>query len=50
MSTDVEWTDEVRNPVTVCTKITSGCDNLYAHAGADTRTRDICLEQVPVRD
>ncbi|MEG3156079.1 DUF5131 family protein, partial [Sphingomonas sp. RB1R13] len=26
----IEWTDATWNPVTGCTKITSGCDNCYA--------------------
>jgi len=50
MSTHIEWTDEVWNPMTGCTKITSGCDNCYAHAVAHTRTRNIYLKQPPVRD
>ena len=28
--TSIEWTDSTWNPVTGCTKITSGCDNCYA--------------------
>jgi protein gp37 len=28
--TQIEWTDATWNPVTGCTKITSGCDNCYA--------------------
>jgi protein gp37 len=27
----IEWTDATWNPVTGCTKITTGCDNCYAH-------------------
>ena len=29
-STAIEWTDSTWNPVTGCTKITTGCDNCYA--------------------
>lgn len=31
----IEWTDATWNPVTGCTKITSGCDNCYAEAFAE---------------
>ncbi len=30
MSTNIEWCDEVWNPITGCTPISSGCDNCYA--------------------
>jgi len=30
MSTKIEWTDEVWNPVTGCTKVSPGCKNCYA--------------------
>jgi protein gp37 len=50
MSTKIEWTNEVWNPMTGCTKISPGCDNCYAHAVAHSRTRDIYLRQLPVRD
>jgi len=50
MSTKIEWTDEVWNPMTGCTKISSGCDHCYAHAVANRRTRDIYLKKPPVRD
>lgn len=29
-ATQIEWTDATWNPVTGCTKITTGCDNCYA--------------------
>jgi protein gp37 len=29
-ATSIEWTDATWNPVTGCTKISSGCDNCYA--------------------
>jgi protein gp37 len=50
MSTKIEWTNEVWNPMTGCTKISRGCDNCYAHTVAHSRTRDIYLRQLPVRD
>lgn len=50
MSTRIEWTDEVWNPMTGCTKISSGCDNCYAYTVAHSRTKDIYLRQLPVRD
>jgi protein gp37 len=28
--TRIEWTDATWNPVTGCTKVSSGCDNCYA--------------------
>lgn len=31
----IEWTDATWNPVTGCTKITSGCDNCYAERFAE---------------
>ena len=30
MSTKIDWTDKVWNPVTGCTQISSGCDRCYA--------------------
>ena len=30
MSTGIEWTEETWNPVTGCTKVSSGCDHCYA--------------------
>ena len=50
MSTKIEWTDEVWNPMTGCTKISAGCDHCYAHVVAARRTRDIYLARVPVKD
>ena len=29
-NSNIEWTDATWNPVTGCTKISSGCDNCYA--------------------
>lgn len=50
MSTKIEWTDEVWNPMTGCTKISSGCDHCYAHTVAHRRTREVYLRQLPVKD
>lgn len=50
MATGIEWTDETWNPMTGCTKISAGCDNCYALAVANTKTRDIYLRQLPVVD
>ena len=50
MSTKIEWTDEVWNPMTGCTKITTGCDHCYAHTVAHRRTRYVYLRQLPVKD
>ena len=50
MPTAIEWTDEVWNPMTGCTKISTGCDHCYAHVVAERRTRDVYLRQAPVKD
>ena len=50
MSTAIEWTDEVWNPMTGCTKISAGCDHCYAHVVAERRTREVYLRQLPVKD
>lgn len=34
MSTKIDWTDKVWNPVTGCTQISSGCDRCYAKSYA----------------
>jgi protein gp37 len=49
MPTAIEWTDEVWNPMTGCTRISAGCDNCYAHTVAHRRTREIYLTKPPVR-
>jgi protein gp37 len=48
--TGIEWTDATWNPMTGCTKISSGCDHCYAATVAQTKTRDLYLAQPPVRD
>ncbi len=35
--TNIEWTDEVWNPVTGCTKVSQGCKNCYAEVIANRR-------------
>lgn len=35
MTTKIEWTDEVWNPVTGCTKVSQGCKNCYAERIAE---------------
>lgn len=37
MSTSIEWTDDVWNPVTGCTKVSRGCKNCYAETWAGRR-------------
>lgn len=34
-SSQIEWTDATRNPVTGCTKVGPGCDNCYAERFAE---------------
>ncbi len=52
--TGIEWTDATWNPVTGCTKVSTGCDNCYAEVLARRRLRDIylylpkCSDAVPV--
>lgn len=48
--TGIEWTDATWNPMTGCTKISSGCDHCYAHTIAHTKTRDAYLRRRPVKD
>jgi protein gp37 len=48
--TGIEWTDATWNPMTGCTKISAGCDHCYAHTVAHTKTREVYLRQLPVRD
>lgn len=49
--TGIEWTDATWNPMTGCTKISSGCDHCYAHTLAH---RPVLSEQyrrhLPVKD
>lgn len=50
MATGIEWTDETWNPMTGCTKISSGCDHCYAQTVAQHKTRAIYLSQPPVKN
>jgi protein gp37 len=49
-TTGIEWTDATWNPMTGCTKISSGCDHCYAAVLAATKTRDVYLRRDPVKD
>lgn len=49
-TTSIEWTDATWNPMTGCTKISSGCDHCYAHTLAQTKTREVYLRHRPVKD
>ena len=48
--TGIEWTDATWNPMTGCSQISSGCDHCYALTVAQTKTRDVYLRRLPVRD
>lgn len=48
--TGIEWTDAVWNPMTGCSKISSGCDHCYAEIVAQRRTRALYLRHLPVKD
>ncbi|CAN5545124.1 DUF5131 family protein [soil metagenome] len=44
----IEWTDATWNPVTGCTKVSTGCDNCYAHTLAHGRLSDVYLRKLPI--
>ncbi len=46
----IEWTDATWNPVTGCTRVSSGCDNCYAAALAVRLLRDNYLQRQPAVD
>jgi protein gp37 len=48
--TGIEWTDATWNPMTGCTKISAGCDHCYAYTLSQTKTRDVYLRHLPVKD
>jgi len=48
--TGIEWTDATWNPVTGCTKVSSGCDHCYAATLAYRRLRGIYTRRLPVVD
>lgn len=48
--TGIEWTDATWNPVTGCTKVSSGCDNCYAFSLAYRLLSDSYLKRPPAVD
>lgn len=50
LATGIEWTDATWNPITGCTKVSTGCDHCYAEALALKRLRQTYLRQSPVVD
>ena len=48
MTTGIEWTDETWNPVTGCTKVSSGCDNCYAATLANRLLSEQYRRRAPV--
>lgn len=48
--TGIEWTNATWNPMTGCTQISTGCDNCYALLLAHTKTREVYLRRMPVKD
>src|SRR5579862_6500085 len=48
--TGIEWTDATWNPVTGCTRVTSGCDNCYAATLAHRLLGDIYRKRLPAVD
>lgn len=48
--TGIEWTDVTWNPVTGCTRVSSGCDNCYAATLANRLLKETYLSRPPVVD
>ena len=48
--TAIEWTDATWNPVTGCTKVSTGCDHCYAERLAGLRLREAYLRRLPAVD
>lgn len=46
----IEWTDVTWNPVTGCTRVSSGCDNCYAATLANRLLKDAYRARLPVVD
>ena len=46
----IEWTDATWNPVTGCTRVTSGCDHCYAETLARRRLHDVYVRRLPIVD
>jgi protein gp37 len=49
-STGIEWTDSTWNPVTGCTKVSSGCDNCYAATLAHRLLHESYTRRLPIID
>ena len=47
--TGIEWTNATWNPVTGCSKVSTGCDHCYAESLALSRLRDLYIGRDPVR-
>lgn len=50
LNSGIEWTDATWNPVTGCTKVSSGCENCYAATLANRLLRDAYRAREPVVD
>lgn len=50
LKTGIEWTEATWNPVTGCTKVTTGCDHCYAALLAERRLRGLYLAKAPTRN
>ena len=50
LKTGIEWTDATWNPVTGCTRVTSGCDHCYAETLARRRLHDVYVRRLPIVD
>jgi len=50
LKTGIEWTDATWNPVTGCTRVTSGCDHCYAETLARKRLHDVYVRRLPIVD
>lgn len=48
--TGIQWTNATWNPMTGCTKISSGCDHCYASTLAHTKVKAVYLKHLPVKD
>ena len=46
----IEWTDVTWNPVTGCTRVSSGCDHCYAATLANRLLKDVYRARLPVVD
>ncbi len=50
VGTGIEWTDATWNPVTGCTRVSTGCDHCYAATLASRLLRNHYTSRQPVRD